>query len=634
MPRRKWSSTSLFIFYRVWTRLVFGGLGVRSSEIGKRGPMALILGLDASKAVVLALLAGMVLQGLLFICGIPCSGWPMSLSFLGMAVGLAVCDRMVLARFIALCCLLLALTAFTFSYTVADALSCHFPMQDLMRNGWNPLCASTPEALAPFERGLSLARSHILFMPKATALCGALVSSATGLFAGDAFIQYAFMAALAVEAYEFARRLLGLSVFPSFLFAFALTSTTKISGIMVGYVDCLVYAEVVVLLLSGALYRHDGNVGDLLLFACSLVLAATTKPNALAVAVIAFFLFASLLWKDCRFWKAIAFAGCVFLVIGASPYITSTINYASPLYPAHSFSARCLTMDLTADFLCNDDGAMMGRLSRFIYAWISPELAVKACAFSCGKPDFCPEFAVYGGVAGMGGAFRILFLVGIAALIFSKKNIVTLLCVFLMVTTVVTPLKYVGYARYFPWIWAMPFLALFNLAADACRSERFRFLAIVVRVAVFSVAAVVATFVFMRTLAYCGRCFAFESRRQAALEDMRRQSSRWRLDAESVHSFTLVRRLEVAGIDCCVGCQDKAIPRLFYDWRAFWLSRDDAEREGRALQAEFPIPRTLRELAAFPWRKAYGGIPHILWNVKSGKRPSPSCSASSRARCL
>ena len=585
-----------------------------------RGLIALFSGLDASKAVVLALLVGMVLQGLLFICGVSCSGWPMRASFLGVAAGLAVCDRKVLIRFAVLCCMLMLFTAFTFPYSVADAQSCHFPMQDLIRNGWNPLYAATPEALAPFERGLSLARSHILFMPKAAALCGALVASATGLFAGDAFLQYAMLAAMSVEAYAFARRLFGLHVVPSVVFAFALTSTTKITGIMAGYVDCLVYAEVIGLLLSGALYLNEGKIGDLLLFACSLALAAATKPNALAVAIMAFLLFAALLRKDRSFWKAAAFAGVVFLIIGASPYITSAVNYASPFYPAHSFSTRHPTMDLTADFLCNEDGAMMGRLSRFVYAWISPELATKACAISCGKPGFHPVFAVSTGVAGMGGAFRILFLVGIAAMLVSRKNIVTLLCAFLIVTTVVTPLKYIGYARYFPWVWAMPFLALFNLAAHACRWERFRISATVVRVVVFSASAAVATLAFARTLAYCGRCFAFESRRQAEIEGMSRQSRQWRMDVEADYAYTLVRRLEVAGIACSVGCVNDAVPCFSYDWHAFWMSRGDAEREGCALLAEFPIPRTPGELAAFPWRRAFGEIPHVLWNVAEDRQ--------------
>ena len=89
-----------------------------------------------------------------------------------------------------------ALTAFTFSYSGPDAQSYHFPVQFLLRHGWNPVFDSTLEKFAVVAGDAQLAVHHALFLPRAYELCGAIVSSALRLFVGDAFAGYVLLVVL------------------------------------------------------------------------------------------------------------------------------------------------------------------------------------------------------------------------------------------------------------------------------------------------------------------------------------------------------------------------------------------------------------------------------------------------------
>ena len=134
--------------------------------------------LSATRAdvwLLLALLAGMFIQGVLFLMGFSCSGWPMWSSFSAVAIMLGFADKKAFTRFGLLAVFCFVLTAYSFSYTVGDSMSYHFPMQDLLRRGWNPVYAATVEDFRGLNLigGHTMGMMHTLFLPRLSALCGA-----------------------------------------------------------------------------------------------------------------------------------------------------------------------------------------------------------------------------------------------------------------------------------------------------------------------------------------------------------------------------------------------------------------------------------------------------------------------------
>ena len=566
----------------------------------------LLSGARAHVSVVLALLGGMFLQSLLFVAGVPCSPWPMWLSFASVAAVLALFNPRCMARFAALTAALTILTAYTFTYTGHDVMSCHFPMQDLLRRGWNPIYVSTVESFAELAQNLSFARNHVLFMPKATALCGALVASATSLFTGDAFLQYAMTIALAFAAFAFSRRFFMLSRALSSLFSFALVFTPRITAIFVGYIDYLVYVEVLLMALSAVLYVKERRSGDLLMFAAALALALVTKPNAMAVGLMAYACSFVFLRSDRRFLEASAAVLVLVAAIGASPYITSSVLYSSPFYPAHSFSSAHPLIDLTPDFTCNADAARMGRLARCGYAWVSQSLTLKACSALYGKADFNPVFDVYSGAGGFGAPFRVLLLLSAVALAFSKKNAATLVCVFLFAMGLAVPVKYIGYGRYFPYMWAIPAIAAFNLVAHPVRRPRRRALRALLCACAIAVPVALAAFSSARALSYFGHCAAVESVRQKSLSELRAVSTKWRVKDCGGNLYSFVRRMKAAGIDCRVGDDAADLPEMSYDWLDLWaFTSSDKAKADRERADEFFVANTPLTIVRFPWLGAF-----------------------------
>ena len=496
-------------------------------------------------------------------------------------------------------------------------MSYHFPMQDLLRRGWNPVYVATVEDFRELNLigGSTMGMVHTLFLPRLNALCGALIGASTGLFVADAFLNYAMVLVLLFTAYDFSRRFWGVGKALSALFSFSVAFTTKFSAFLTGYVDYLTYAGILTMLFSSVLYLRERRVGDLVVFASAFLVAALAKSTGLVVSALVGICLVPRLWKDKKFWAACCLAGVYVAVVGFSPFITSWMNYGSPLYPMISFSSAHPPIDITSDFTGNPDALKMGYVARSVYAWVSPWLAEKACALVYGKPDFNPVFTVYGGVCGFGTMFRFLLLASVAALLLSRKNAVTAICGFLFVTTLVAPLKYLGYSRYFLQVWAIPPLALFNLAAcPIAQLAKCRF-ARAIRSAALSVPVLVALFCTARTLAFNGRCLALESRRQAAIEKLKSESACWRSDGACENSYMLSRRLNVAGVEYCreagIGGNASA---LSYAPQHIWASVENAKEEAESVEAEFFIANSVGDLFRFPWLKAYSSFPKVLWS--------------------
>lgn len=567
-----------------------------------------------------ALVSGMTMQALLFFVNIPCGVWPMWISFGGVIVVLSIASRSRLAMFLVVTSALLLLTSMTFSYTGCDTLDYHFSMQDLLRRGWNPITISQISDFSKLVEGRSLNIYHTLFLPRCAALCGALIGASTGLLVADSFLNYALLISLFLTSISFSERILKLRRTYSVLFALMMVITPNTTCILFGFVDFLTYSSFMLALFGGVMYAVDRNAQDLALTVLGLVITATSKTTGLVNASLLSCGLWTILIRDKRFYYGgIVIAALVFL-IGFSPLVTSWINYGCPFYPTMSFSDAHPAVDITADFTGNEDALRMGYFARACYAWVSPALTVKICSWIFGNPNFNPEFYVAGGVSGYGTAFRVLLGLSAMALIFSKKNVVHLICGFLLLTTLVTPLKYIGYARYYPQVWAVPPLAIMNFVANPIPRVRL-FLCGLLRIALLSIplafAAKYATSFFL----FSCSGIAAECDRQRSLREMRERSNKWRIDLGRLHTYTLCRRMEEAGIQA-VGVADEAsrdFPVASYDEKAFWVSANDAR--GNAVLSARRVPISIWSILRFSWLNAFICLPHPLWNgcVEEGK---------------
>ena len=454
--------------------------------------------------------------------------------------------------YVALVAVCAALTMYTFSHTFTDALAYHFPMQHLLRHGWNPVFDSTVEKLYPLVEGMYLWFYHTLFLPKFHQLCGAIVSSAFRLFVGDAFLDYLLAVCLFMACRKFARRYWNLGAWMGFPFAFCMTVSPGIVFIISGQVDYSAYASFCISALSLVLYRNDRRLSDLVLFVAAACICMTTKTTGILCVGLLVLLTLPLLWKRTAYWHALLALGFLVAVVGASPLLTNWIQYGSPFYPSMTFNPDVPVVDITCDLnmRTNADALSMGYLSRICYAWVSPKLTVAAIRFLTGDSGFNPVFSHV--VAGLGLWFNALLLISVVLLTLSRKNIVTWLCVVIFVSSNFAPLKFIGYERYFPQIWAIFPLAVMNFAgtvdctAGYSRTKAFRKVVAVVSAAVL--AGLGGAFLF-RTAYTCCILMVHEGIRQNLIASLPREVE---VD-ESFFVYTTVQRFRQAGVEMSRG---------------------------------------------------------------------------------
>ncbi len=549
--------------------------------------------------ILTALMIGLFLGSVGFFFGKTCSSLPMMIGFFCALLGACLDSWQQALKFIVTVLMIFVMTVFTFSYVGTDATTCHYPMQRLLIDGWNPIFQSSCERFNEIPKEGRIAMYHILFMPKITALCGALIASATNLFSGDAFLGYALIVSLWCVSCRFARSYWNCSLWAGCVFAFTVTFSTKITSFLAGQVDYTVYASFMIGLFAFLTWIRGRIVGDLYLAFLGLAIAMLAKPAGSASGVLALLIGGFMTRFDAFFIKGFRIFLAFFIIVGATPFLTAWIQYGSPFYPAMTFDPTVQTIDITSDFVCNADGEYMGYFSRIVYAWFSKALAIKWCAWLSGKTDFSPEFYVCAGVGGLGAWFSLLLSGSIIALAFARKNIVFYLCLFLFFTANFAPLKYIGYSRYFSQIWVIPFLAVFNLIYAP-----YEWLEPYIRRArVFVLIGCVLFMMpfFARTIAYQGMQLRLEWERQKRFAEMREISSEWYSSEEL--RYTDIKRLNAAGISIS---KNRDVPMLIYN-QQFLMPFDDL-----AVTKKFVICDSIQSLFRFPWVDAYTHIPCFL----------------------
>ena len=419
--------------------------------------------LVSTRLLLLAMPAlGMVIQCGLFLFGKTCSPIPMWISFLVFSFFALLADWKCLAEFWGLILLCLILTAYSFPYFGYDQEVYHIPMQILLRDGWNPVFDSSLEKFNSITDGSLLRVYHTLFLPKTVALCGALVAKSTGLWIAGTFLGYLLIVSLFWTTFVFAEKTWKCKRLICFLFAVTVSFIPPFAGLLGGFIDYFSFSALMISLFSLVLYLQYHKLHDLILAIIASAICSTVKTTGLVNSMLLWGLFGLYSWKHKETWWGILAVTLLVVWIGISPLVTSWIQYGSPFYPTMTFDPKIATVDITSDFKSNADGERMGHLARFVYAWISPLLATKASAICYQKPDFNPVFFVSEGVGGFGKGFNFLFCFCIILLLLAKKGSATFIALFILSTLALCPVKYIGYARYFPQAWAIIPLGIYQ----------------------------------------------------------------------------------------------------------------------------------------------------------------------------
>lgn len=492
---------------------------------------------------------------------------------------------------------ILLFTAYTFSYTGTDAMCYHLPMQRLLIDGWNPVFDSSIEKFQTLVDGKGiLSPYHTLFLPKVSALCGAIVAKGCGLWCADAMLGWTLLFTLFCSAFRFAKIHWPCSHATAFLFAFSLTGTTKITSFLAGHVDYTAYAGFMIAVLGCFRWMKTAAWSDLVSYGIGLFFCMLAKTTGFVCGMLLLCIGFLSGWRKSHYYWFVTFLLALVFVIGAAPLLTAWIQYGSPFYPSMTFSSTIPIIDITSDFRGNPDGEQMGYFARICYAWFSQTLAVKGCAWWYSSPDFAPAFYVASGVSGLGTWFRILMVGSSLALLCSKKNSIFWLSVFIFITANLAPLKYIGYNRYFPQIWAFPFLAAYNLLY-ACRWHCPEKLLAIGKPIIFTGIALLLLPIQLRTFAYQARALATEGVRQALLTPYKGQKCKLPQEKDL---FTVRERLAAAGIE--VSTHPEATPLEVNQKLLLVGATEDLKSAETLLCQSLPLCDTFTELFAFQWQ--------------------------------
>ena len=562
--------------------------------------------LVSTRLLLLAMPAlGMVIQCGLFLFGKTCSPFPMWISFLVFSFLAFLIDWKCLAKFCGLIILSWILTAYSFPYFGFDQEVYHIPMQIILRDGWNPVFDSSLEKFNSVTNTSLLRVYHTLFLPKTVALCGALVAKSTGLWIAGSFLGYLLIISCFWTAFVFAEKTWKCKRPICFLFAVAVSLIHPFNGFLEGFIDFFSFSALMISLFSLALYLQYHKLHDLILAIIASAICSTVKWTGLVNCVLLWGGWGLYSWKHKETWWSILAVTLLVAWIGISPLITSWIQYGSPFYPTMTFDPKIATVDLTSDFEANADGERMGYLARFVYAWISPLLATKASAILYHRPDFNPVFSVPpNGVGGFGKGFCLLFCFCIILLLSAKKGVASFIALFILSTLVLCPIKYIGYARYFPQAWAIVPLGIYQFCffppewlVHKNKLKKAVRCCLYLIVFIFS-----CIFCFWGFIHYIS-IMTIEGKVQRFLNSFREEGIVFEIPRTSGKGFALGHRLACGKVNCFVSekkMENFETDTYFLRYKEYYLTRWRFEEEYRLNGNPFRILKLLDIFHYFP----------------------------------
>ena len=353
----------------------------------------------------------------------------------------------------------------------------HYPAMRLLIEGWNPVYASTPTKLAA-SMGIDLAElrlNHVLFMSKGVWFFNSAAYFFTFNPYNLTFSLFPFL--FLVTSGELWRLLRGYSNFVRVLALILLFLWVPAVNLIVDGTICM--AGIGLISAMTRCLRGERKVWlPIAVFSFWMVVA---KQMGVLTCFVFWCVFGvGLLWKhrDLLLKAVLLGSGIAvaFLVVCATPYLTSWINYAHPFYPMMSSDAeRYPVLDITSDFkMCNEDLRQMGHLGEFCNAYVSPLLTQTYYKWKLDKTTFTPNrYVWWQGHPSKGGQSSLetlhttpltdavrwrLILCFLLFFLLSKRNAVAP-GIFLLLGLLVFPTPYLGYLRYVPWIALIQILA-------------------------------------------------------------------------------------------------------------------------------------------------------------------------------
>ena len=373
----------------------------------------------------------------------------------------------------------LALAGVSVMYSNPDAEYSHRPASMLMAGGWNPVFDSTAEAIELFRKpNESMRVWHIAYLPRAFWIFGAVLYRTVGFVeAADALNILTCILSFFMVSRLLARTL-GMSGIPRHAAAFLLAASPAVATLMFGGSnDSTFYSLFLIATSAATLYLSTGGIQWLAFVVAVFPLIANLKFTGVVccgVVTLVFLVGCLLRWRTgragvelpVRWLLAVTASIGLAAVIGFSPYVTSWVRYGGPFYPAHTFDKRVpLSNRITEDFLSmNEDAKRMGHLGRLGYAYLSETLTLSLYGKGADGGRFAPKFNVSGGVGGFGPFFRAAFVLSLVLLPFARVGQLGYLLACILLTVVLQPTIYVGYARYVPQFYAFPLLVFLAAA--------------------------------------------------------------------------------------------------------------------------------------------------------------------------
>lgn len=420
--------------------------------------------------LLLQLLLGFSIANLCFLINIPLNAWQFWASFV-LATGFAFLHSLKSGfMMIVLNALMFILTLYTFTYTHFDASVCHLPISHFLQDGWNPIKDLSVDTIRGYfaNRGVSnmmdFAVYHIIAAPKFSQILAAQMQSAFGLLTAGGYALWFMCFALAISAYRFSCRVFKFSSIISIIFAvLVITNLILVEACFWGLVDYVSYSAIAISAFSLRIWMDTKSKIDLVSFFAGAVIAVSTKMNSI-VCICLLLILAAIVGrknKDMRIGIIIFLVSLLFFCI--IPYWASSWHYGSPFYPAHSFRADIPLMDLTRDFIGNEDSSKMGYVARMVYAWVSRSLAILGCKWWYSLESFDPHWKVEFLTRGQGPFFSFLLWSGAILSLFINRNRTTLVGWVLLLAFFLVPVKYIGYPRYACFVYFVVILLWFNI---------------------------------------------------------------------------------------------------------------------------------------------------------------------------
>lgn len=368
-------------------------------------------------------------------------------------------------------------SAVLFMNDATDAKNYHTPGTLLLASGWNPVLDATPEALQA-SMGIDLNTVHeigLVHYARVTWIWGAVTTLLTGNVSSSITSSFFLMICLCITIVRFYRIMGGQSRVWSGLLVILILNRACVFYMLAGLADYVIYASLLMCVLTATAYLRAQKNEDLVLFGLSAIWLVNAKVSGLlffivlcAVLMLAFIVRFTLMAyqpsKVTRFACVVAAAGLLSLFAGSSPYLTNWFHFGGPAYPQQTFHPTRVAVDpIKADIAPDEDPSLGGYVEKIVSSWFS-ETAVRMWHHVCaGQKSSKPRIRSGEIFNGYGVGFKGLMCLSLILVVLSKRSEADVAIGLLFLTAILMPAYAIGVSRYAPQMWAVPFLAAANV---------------------------------------------------------------------------------------------------------------------------------------------------------------------------